>query len=44
MQQLCKDDEVGFVGLSGSFVAKEEMYVGDGRYLSGKGAAFLLTD
>ena len=38
VQQLCKEEDVGFVDLWSSFVAKEEMCMGDGLYLSGKGA------
>ena len=41
VQQLCKEEEVGFVDLWGSFVGKEEMYMRDGLHLSGKGAAVL---
>ena len=38
VQQLCKEEDVGFVDLWSSFVAKEEMYMRDGLHLSGKGA------
>ena len=39
VKRLCKEEEVGYVDLWDSFVGKEEMYVRDGRHLSGKGAA-----
>ena len=39
VQQLCREEEVGFVDLWDSFVWKEEMYLRDGVHLSGKGAA-----
>ena len=38
VQQLCKEEDVGFVDLWSSFVEKEEMYMRDGLHLSGKGA------
>ena len=38
VQQLCKEEDVGFVDLWSSFVAKEDMYMRDGLHLSGKGA------
>ena len=37
VQQLRKEEDVGFVDLWSSFVAKEEMYMRDGLHLSGKG-------
>ena len=43
-QQLCREDEVGFVDLWDSFVGKEEMYLRDGLHLSGKGLPFLPWD
>ena len=39
VKQLCKEEEVGYVDLWGSFVGKEEMYARNGLNLSGKGAA-----
>ena len=39
VQQLCREDEVGFVDLWDSFVGKEEMYMRFGLHLSRKGAA-----
>ena len=39
VQQLCREEDVGFLDLWSSFVAKEEMYR-DGLHLSGKGAGF----
>ena len=41
VQQLCKEEEVGFVDLWDSFVWKDEMYMKDGVHLSGKGLPFL---
>ena len=38
VKRLCKEEDVGYVDLWGSFVGKEEMYVRDGLHLSGKGA------
>ena len=38
VQQLCGEEEVGFVDLLNSFVGKEEMYLRDGLHLSGNGA------
>ena len=38
VQQLCREEDVGFVDLWSSFVAKEKMYMRDGLHLSGKGA------
>ena len=39
VKRLCKEEDVGYVDLWDSFVGKEEMYLRDGLYLSGKGAA-----
>ncbi len=39
VQQLCREEEVGFVDLWNSCVGKEEIYLRDGLHLSGKGAA-----
>ena len=39
VKRLCKEEEVGYVDVWGSFVGKEEMYMRDGLHLSGKGAA-----
>ena len=38
VQQLCKEEDVGFMDLWSSFVAKEEVYMRDGLHPSGKGA------
>ena len=38
-QKLCREEEVGFVDLWGSFVGRADMYMKDGLHLSGKGAA-----
>ena len=37
VKRLCNEEEVGYVDLWVSFVGKEEMYMGDGLHLSGKG-------
>ena len=39
VQKLCREEEVGFVNLWGSFVGRADMYMKDGLHLSGKGAA-----
>ena len=39
VQSLCREEEVGFVDLWGSFVGRADMYMKDGLHLSGKGAA-----
>ena len=39
VQKLCREEEVGFVDLWGSFVGRADMYMKDGLHLSGKGAA-----
>ena len=39
VQKLCREEEVGFVDLWGSFVGRADMYMKDGLQLSGKGAA-----
>ena len=39
VQKLCREEEVGFVDLCGSFVGRADMYMKDGLHLSGKGAA-----
>ena len=39
VQKLCREEEVGFVDLWGSFVGRDDMYMKDGLHLSGKGAA-----
>ena len=39
VQKLCREKEVGFVDLWGSFVGRADMYMKDGLHLSGKGAA-----
>ena len=44
VKQLCREEEVGFVDLWGSFVGKVEMYLRDGLHLSGKGLPFLPRD
>ena len=44
VRRLCKEEEVGYVDLSDSFVGKEEMYARDGLHLSGRGIPFLPSD
>ena len=39
VQKLCREEEVGFVDLWGSFAGRADMYMKDGLHLSGKGAA-----
>ena len=39
VEKLCKEEEVGFVDLWGSFVGRADMYMKDGLHLSGKEAA-----
>ena len=39
VEKLCREEEVGFVDLCGSFVGKADMYMKDGLHLNGKGAA-----
>ena len=39
VKKLCREEEVGFVDLWGSFVGRADMYMKDRLHLSGKGAA-----
>ena len=39
VEKLCREEEVGFVDLWGSFFGRADMYMKDGLHLSGKGAA-----
>ena len=39
VQQLCREEEVGFMDLWGWFVGSVDMYMRDGLHLSGKRAA-----
>ena len=39
VEKLCREEEVGFVDLWGSFVGRADIYMKDGLHLSGKGAA-----
>ena len=39
VEKLCREEEVGFVVLWGSFVGRADLYMKDGLHLSGKGAA-----
>ena len=39
VQQLCREEDVGFVDLWGCVVGRADMYMKDGLHLSGKGAA-----
>ena len=38
-QMLCREEEIGYVDLWGSFVGRADMYMKDGLHLSGKGSA-----
>ena len=44
VQKLCKEEEVGFVDLWGSFVGRADMYMKDGLHLSGKGRQYSRTN
>ena len=44
VQKLCREEEVGFVDLWGSFVGRADMYMKDGLHLSGKGAQYSRTN
>ena len=44
VKQLCREEEVGFVDVWGSFVGKEDMYLRDGLHVTGKGLPFLPRD
>ena len=39
VEKLCREEEVGFVDLWGSFVGRADMYMKHGLHISGKGAA-----
>ena len=39
LEQMCEEEGIGFIDLSGYFVGKEDIYVRNGLHLSGKGAA-----
>ena len=39
VEKLCREEEVSFVDLWGSFVGRADMYMKNGLHLSGKGAA-----
>ena len=39
VEKLCREEDVDFVDLWGSFVGRADMYMKDGLHLSGKGAA-----
>ena len=39
VEQLCREEEVGFVDLWGCFVGRADMFMRDGLHLTGKGAA-----
>ena len=41
VQKLCREEEVGFVDLWGSFVGRADMYMKDGLHLSGKKIVYL---
>ena len=42
LEKLCREEEVGFVDLWGSFVGRADMYMKD--ELSGKGQQYLRMD
>ena len=44
VQKLCREEEVGFVDMWGSFVGRADMYMNDGLHLSGKGAAVFVDE
>ena len=44
VQKLCREEEVGFVDLWGSFVGRADMYMKDGLHLSGKGQQYSRTN
>ena len=44
VQKLCREQEVGFVDLLGSFVGRADMYMKDGLHLSGKGSAVFVDE
>ena len=39
VQQLCREEEIGFVDLLGCFVRRADMYMRDGLHLNRKDAA-----
>ena len=41
VQKLCREEEVGFMDMWGSFVERADMYMKDGLHLSGKGQQYL---
>ena len=43
-QKLCREEEVGFVDLWGSFVGRADMYMKDGLHLSEKGQQYSRTN
>ena len=44
VEKLCREQEVGFVDLWGSFVGRADMYMKDGLHLIGKGQQDLRMD
>ena len=44
IQQLCREEEVGFVDLLGCFAGRADIYMKDGLHLSGKGAAVFVDE
>ena len=44
VEKLCREEEVGFVDLWGSFVGRADMYMKDGLHLSGWGQQYLRMD
>ena len=43
-EKLCREEEVGFMDLCGSFVGRADMYMKDELHLSGKGQQYLWMD
>ena len=44
VENLCRDEEVGFVDLWGSFVGRANTYMKDGLHLNGKGQQYFRMD
>ena len=44
VEKLCREEELGFVDLWGSFVGRADMYMKDGFHLNGKGQQYLRMD
>ena len=44
VEKLCREEEVSFVDMWGSFVGRADMYMKDGLHLSGRGQQYLRMD